>query len=148
MQGVWKNDDFRSISRSIWETVIVRWAYSARQFLSIEFSFHPYNILVWLPQGRLQGKQKCGLRYVKTAIFGTCGSNNWETVEDRWVGLHAARVWQALNCLFIHATFCVIAAAAFPGQTKNEGRGTQKWRFFCNCGSNNWETVVDRQLTH
>jgi len=26
---------------------------------------------------------------------------NWETVEDRWV--HAARVWQALNCLFIHA---------------------------------------------
>ena len=38
---------------------------------------------------RLQGKQKCGLRYVKTAIFCNCGSNNWETVEDnRWV--HAA----------------------------------------------------------
>ena len=36
-----------------------------------------------------QVKQKCGLRYVKTAIFCTCGSNNWETVEDRWV--HAAR---------------------------------------------------------
>jgi len=33
--------------------------------------------------------KKCGLRYVKTAIFCTCGSNNWETVEDRWV--HAAR---------------------------------------------------------
>ena len=33
-------------------------------------------------------------------------------------------VWQALNCLFIHATFCVIAAGASPGQTKNEGRGT------------------------
>jgi len=28
------------------------------------------------------------------------------------------RVWQALNCLFIHATFCVIATGAFPGQTK------------------------------
>jgi len=27
-------------------------------------------------------------------------------------------VWQALNCLFIHATFCVIAAGAYPGQTK------------------------------
>ena len=27
-------------------------------------------------------------------------------------------VWQALNCLFIHATFCVIATGAFPGQTK------------------------------
>ena len=26
---------------------------------------------------------------MKTAIFGTCGSNNWETVADRWV--HAAR---------------------------------------------------------
>jgi len=34
-------------------------------------------------------KIKCGLRYVKTAIFCTCSSNNWETVEDRWV--HAAR---------------------------------------------------------
>ena len=33
-------------------------------------------------------------------------------------------VWQALNCLFIHATFCMIAAGASPGQTKNEGRGT------------------------
>jgi len=33
-------------------------------------------------------------------------------------------VWQALNCLFIHATFCVIAAGASPMQTKNEGRGT------------------------
>ena len=27
--------------------------------------------------------------YVKTWIFCHCGSNNWETVEDRWV--HAAR---------------------------------------------------------
>ena len=30
-------------------------------------------------------------------------------------------VWQALNCLFIRATFCVIATGASPGQTKNEG---------------------------
>jgi len=68
--------------------------------------------LAWLPQG----KQKCGLWYVKTAIFFTCGSNNWETVEDRWV--HAARVWQALNCLSIHATYCVIITGASPGETK------------------------------
>ena len=33
-------------------------------------------------------------------------------------------VWQALNCLFIYATFCVIATGASPGQIKNEGRGT------------------------
>jgi len=33
-------------------------------------------------------------------------------------------VWQVLNCLFIYATFCVIATGASQGQTKNEGRGT------------------------
>jgi len=33
-------------------------------------------------------------------------------------------VWQALNCLFIHAMFCMVATGASPGQTKNEGRGT------------------------
>ena len=27
-------------------------------------------------------------------------------------------IWQALNCLFIHATFCVIVLGASPGQTK------------------------------
>jgi len=25
------------------------------------------------------------LQYFNTAIFCTCGSNNWENVEDRWV---------------------------------------------------------------
>jgi len=43
-RGVYKNDDFQPISRSIWETVIVRWAHSARQFvasnsLSIHITF-------------------------------------------------------------------------------------------------------------
>ena len=129
----------------------------------------------WQSQGRLQGKQKCGLQYVKTAIFCTCGSNNWETVDGRWV--HASRdltsielsfhpcnilrdnrkgvsrgnknagcgtwkrrllalavritekllkingymlqwVWQALTCISIHATYCVIIARASPGETK------------------------------
>ena len=40
-KGYEKNDDFRPISRSISETVIVRWAHAARQFVSIKFSFHP-----------------------------------------------------------------------------------------------------------
>ena len=35
-KGVWKNDDFRPKSRSISETLIVRWAHAARQFVSIE----------------------------------------------------------------------------------------------------------------
>jgi len=78
--------------------------------------------------------QKCGLWYVKTASFCTCGSNNWETVEDRWVhaarGLTSVEVWQALNCLSIHATCCVIIAGASPEETKNVGCGTWKRRFF------------------
>jgi len=141
--------------------------------------------IVWWSQGRLQGKQKCGLQYVKMAIFCTCGSNNWETAEDRWV--HSARglastelsfhscnvlcdchrsvsrgnknvvkieifgltnwlkhritrkllktdrymlqwVWQALNCLSIHATYCVIIAGASPGETK-------MWAVVCENGN-------------
>ena len=35
---------FSQISRCISETVIVRWAHAARQFVSIEFSFHRCNI--------------------------------------------------------------------------------------------------------
>jgi len=34
-----ENGDFLTVV-----TVIVRWAHAARQFVSIEFSFHPYNI--------------------------------------------------------------------------------------------------------
>ena len=35
---------------------------------------------------------------MKMAIFGTCGSNNWETVEDRWV--HAARALASTELSF------------------------------------------------
>jgi len=31
-------------------------------------------------------------------------------------------VWQALNCLTIHATYCVIIAGASPGETKQEAQ--------------------------
>ena len=64
------------------------------------------------------------------------------------------RVWQALNCLFIHATFCVIATGQYacnrgvPRANKKWRRGYVKTTIFFNCGSINWETVVDRQLTH
>jgi len=43
-RGYDKMPIFSQISRSISETVIVRWAHAARQFVSIEFPFHPYNI--------------------------------------------------------------------------------------------------------
>ena len=36
---------------------------------SIELSFHPCNILHDNHRGVSRGNKKCGLRYVKTAIF-------------------------------------------------------------------------------
>ena len=60
--------------------------------------------------------QKCGLRYVKTAIFCTCGSNNWETVEDRWV--HTATQFVSIKFSFHPYTFSVIASGASPGETE------------------------------
>ena len=53
-------------------------------------------------------------------------------------------VSQALNCLSIHVTHCVIVAGTSPEENKNVGCGTRKRVFFCTCGSNNWETVADR----
>ena len=64
-KGVWKNDDFRPISRSISETVIVRWAHAARQFVNIEFSFHRY-ISCDCSRGVPRGNKNV----VKIAIFG------------------------------------------------------------------------------
>ena len=43
-RGYDKMTIFAQISCYISETVIVIWAHAARQFVSIEFSFHPYNI--------------------------------------------------------------------------------------------------------
>jgi len=84
--------------------------------------------LAWLPQGRPQGKQKCG----KIAIFGI---THWlkHRITRKLLKIHEYMlrgVWQALNCLSIHATHCVIIAGASPGETKNVGCGTWKWRFF------------------
>ena len=55
-------DEYLAVS----ETVIVRWVHAARQFVSIEFSFHPYNIQRDCPRGVLRGSQNV----VKITIFG------------------------------------------------------------------------------
>ena len=64
---------------------------------------------------------KAGVR--KNDDFCNCGSNNWETVKHIWVDVARGLASTELF-FFIHATFCVIATGASPGQTKNEGRGT------------------------
>jgi len=55
-------------------------------------------------------------------------------------------VWQALNCLSIDATFCVIVAGASPGETKMWAAVRENGDFYT-CGSNNWETFADSVTT-
>jgi len=103
-----------------WETVEYRWVHAARGLISIELSFHPCNILRGNRRGMSRRNKNVGCGTWKRRFFCTCGANNWETVQGRWV--HAARGLASTEyCLFIHVTFCVIAAGASPGQTK-------KWR--------------------
>ena len=74
--AVHENGDFGICGSNNWETVADRWIHAARGLTSTELSFHPCNILRDNRRGRLQGKQKCGLQYVKTEIFCTCGSSS------------------------------------------------------------------------
>ena len=78
-------------------------------FLSIQH-------LARLPQGRPQGNQNV----VKISIFGL---RHWlkHRITRKLLkidGYMLGGVWQALNCLSIHATYCVIVAGASPGETK------------------------------
>ena len=45
-------------------------------------------------------------------------------ITGKLLKVHAVTGLASTECLFIHATFCVIATGASPWQTKNEGRGT------------------------
>jgi len=103
-----------------------RWVHSARQFVSIEFPFHHTTFSVIAPAAS-PGKQKCG----KKAIFGlTHWLKHRITLKLLKIDMYMLRgVWQALNCLSNHATYCVIIAGASPGETINVGCGTWKPRF-------------------
>jgi len=73
--------------------------------------------------GTSPGETKMWPAVRENGDFCTCGSNNWETVEYRRV--HAATGLQALNCLFIHATFLRDCHRGVPrANKKNEARGT------------------------
>jgi len=77
--------------------------------------------LAWLSQGRPQEKQKCG----KNSDFWTYALKTWKrrffTTAVRITGkllkidgYMLRAVWQGLNCLSIHAIYCVIIAGASP----------------------------------
>jgi len=81
----------------------------------------------------------------KRRFFCTCGSNNWETVEDRWV--HAARRLASTELSFHSCNVLRDRHSGVPRANKKWRPGYVKMTIFCYCGSNNWETVIDRQLT-
>jgi len=79
---------------------------------------------------------------VKTAIFFICGSNNWKTVENRWV--HAATQFVSIEFSFHpYTTFSVIAPGASPGETKMWAAERENGRFFNCCKLHNFITVVN-----
>ena len=61
-------------------------------------------------------------RYVKTAIICTCGSNNWETVEDRYAAMGLA----STELSFHSCNVLRDCHRGVPRANKkiNEGRGT------------------------
>jgi len=82
--------------------------------------------LAWLPQGRPQGKQKCG----KNSNFGLM---HWlkHCITRKLLKLDRYMlrgVWQALNCFSIHETYCMIVAGASPGEIKC-GKNSDFWTY-------------------
>ena len=81
---------------------------------------------------------------MKTAIFCTCSSNNCETIEDRWV--HAARGLASTELSLHSCNVLRDCHRGIPRANKKWRPGYIKMAIFCNCGSNNLETVVDRRV--
>ena len=98
----------------------MRGVWQALNCLSIDAT---YCVIV----ARASPGEKCGLRYVKTAIFCTCGSNNWEIVEDRWV--HAARGLTSVELSFHPCNILRDNRRGVSRRNKNVGCGTWKQQF-------------------
>ena len=63
-----------------------------------------------------------GLSAIAELLVCTCGSNNWETVEDRWV--HAARGLASTELSFHSCNVLRDSHRGVPRANKNEGRVT------------------------
>jgi len=62
--------------------------------------------------------------------FCTCGSNNWETVEDRWV--HSARGLPGTELSFHSCNVLRDCHRGAPEANKNRRPGYVKMAIFCN----------------
>jgi len=93
-----------------------------RGFASIELSFHPWNILRDSRRGVSIGETKMWAAVRENGDFCTCGSNNWETVQDRWV--HAARGLASTELSFHLCNVLRDCHRGVPRANKYEGRGT------------------------
>jgi len=134
-----------------------------RGLASIEFSFHPCNILRDSRRGVSRGNKNVGCRgvprankkwrpgYVKMAIFCNCGSNNWETVVDRRV--HAARHFYCMTlckrglCCHVVSVCSSVCLSACPSVTFVHHVKTNKYilEFFSPPGSHTflvWQNVL------
>ena len=110
-------------------------------------SFHPCNILRDNRRGISRGNKNVGCGMWKLRFFALAV---WITGKLFKIDGYMLRVvWQALNCLFIHSRNVLRdCRRGVPRANKKWRPGYVKITIFCNCGSNNWKTVVDRQLTH
>ena len=119
---------FCTFGSNNWETVEDRWVHAARGLASTELSFHSCNVL----RGCHRGVPRGNKNVVKKEVFGL---THWPKHRitrkllkiDRYM---PQGVWQALNCLSIHATYCVIIAGGVSMVNKNVGCGTWKRQFF------------------
>ena len=79
---------------------------------------------------------------MKTAIFCNCSSNNWETVQDRWV--HAARGLARTELTFHSCNVLRDCHRVVPRANKKMKAGVRKNDDFLQLWFEyyNWETVV------
>jgi len=113
---------------------------------SIELSFHPCNIMHDNRRGISRGNKNVDCGTWKWRFFALAVRISGKLLKID--GYIAARGFASTELSF-HS--CNVLRDCHRGVL----RANKKWMpgyvrmtIFCICGSNNWETVVDRQLTH